>query len=112
MNRRFRLTNSSDFQRVRRTGSSHAHPLAILLVCPGTEEESRFGFTAGRALGGAVARNRAKRLMREAIRHYLPSIKPGWDAVIIARPDLLEATWDEVLAGIGQLLKRSGISNA
>jgi len=112
MNRRFRITNSSDFQRVRLTGSSYAHPLVILLVSPGAETHSRFGFTAGRAVGGAVARNRAKRLMREAIRHYLPEIEPGWDAVIIARPDLLKADWSELLAGLGQLLKRSGIRNA
>ena len=111
MNRRFRLTNSSDFQRVRRNGSSFAHPLAILLACPGAEAQSRFGFTASRAIGGAVARNRTKRLLREVIRHYLPEIEPGWDVVIIARPDLLKAGWDELLVGIGQLLKRSGIRN-
>jgi ribonuclease P protein component len=112
MNRRFRLTNSSDFQRVRRNGNSYAHPLAILLACPGAETHSRFGFTVGRSIGGAVARNRAKRLLREAIRFYLPEIDPGWDAVIIARSELLAADWNELLSAIGQLLKRSGIWNA
>ena len=64
MNRRYRLTNSSDFQRVRRTGTSFAHPLAVLIVSPGNVAETRFGFTAARSLGNAVRRNRAKRLLR------------------------------------------------
>ena len=111
MNRRYRLTNSSDFQRVRRTGTSYAHPFAILLAAPG-RDASRFGFTAGRALGGAVARNRAKRLLREAIRQHLPQIEPGWDAVLIARPEILQADWKEVLSSIRQLLTRAGMIHA
>jgi ribonuclease P protein component len=109
MNRRYRLTNSSDFQRVRRTGTSHAHPLAILIVSPGDVPETRFGFTAGRSVGNAVQRNRAKRLLREAIRHYQADIRAGWDVVLIARAPLLAAGWLDIQSGIGQLLRKSGL---
>jgi len=108
MNRRFRLTNSSDFQRVRRTGTSHAHPLAILIVSSG-DRGTRFGFSASRSLGNAVQRNRAKRLLREAVRRHQPEIQGSWDAVLIARPPLLTAGWDEIEAAIGKLLRKAGI---
>jgi len=109
MNRRFRLTNSSDFQRVRRTGTSYAHPLAVLIVSPGGDRGTRFGFSASRSLGNAVRRNRAKRLLREAVRRHQTEIQGNWDAVLIARTPLLAAGWDEIEAAIGKLLRKAGI---
>ena len=60
----------------------------------------RVGYTCSKKVGNAVARNRAKRRLREAARHILPNCgKPGWDYVLIGRntatdirpfPDLLD----------------------
>lgn len=109
MNRRYRLTNSSDFQRVRRTGTSFAHPLAVLIVSPGDVAETRFGFTAARSLGNAVRRNRAKRLLREAARFFLADIRSGWDVVLIARAPILEVGFADVRSAVGQLFRKSGL---
>jgi len=109
MNRRHRLTSSSDFKRVRRTGRSYAHPLAILAACPNDREHVRVGITAGRAMGGAVQRNRAKRLLREALRRNLNRIRPGWDIVLIARPELRSASWPQIEHALLDLLARAGL---
>ncbi|VDC26356.1 ribonuclease P protein component [Pseudogemmobacter humi] len=49
---------------------------------------TRIGFTASKKIGNAVLRNRAKRRMREAARALLPRMgRPGWDYVLVARPE-------------------------
>jgi ribonuclease P protein component len=107
MNRKYRLTSSTDFKRVRRTGKSYAHPFLVLVAAPNEFEHSRFGFTAGRSIGGAVQRNRAKRRMRAALQSHLKRIQPGWDTILIARPEILEAPWQQLVDAIQQLLIRA-----
>lgn len=109
MNRQHRLTKSTEFKRVRRTGKSYAHPLAVLIVSRNDGRTSRFGFIAGKAVGGAVARNRAKRRLRAALRAMLPTIKPGWDILLIARPALNEADWPTLNATLRRLLERANL---
>jgi ribonuclease P protein component len=108
MDRRYRLTGSADFQRVRRTGKAYAHPLVVLMTCPNGLDRSRFGITAGRRVGGAVVRNRAKRLLREAVRRHVDRIGPGWDIVLVARPGLLSARWPSLAEAVDQLIRQSG----
>jgi ribonuclease P protein component len=48
----------------------------------------RVGFTASKKIGNAVLRNRAKRRLRALAREVLaPGARPGWDYVLVARPD-------------------------
>ena len=107
MNRRYRLTGSADFQRVRRTGKAHAHPLVILMTCANGLAVSRCGVTAGRGVGSAVRRNRAKRLLREAMRPYLGRARPGWDIVLVARAAILTASWAAIEEAVSGLVART-----
>jgi len=108
--RRFRLTRSTDFKRVRSNGKSYAHPLVVLVVMPCDGHDNiRVGVTASRSVGGAVARNRAKRILREAMRDFLPVIKPGWDMIAIARMPLLSADFQFVQQALQGLLQRANL---
>jgi ribonuclease P protein component len=94
---------------VRREGKSYAHPLFILVTFANGRAISRFGITASKAIGNAVRRNKAKRLLREAIRELLPSVSDGWDAILIARPKLLDADWQQIQKAVRSLLRRAEI---
>jgi ribonuclease P protein component len=107
---KFRLTRSEDFKRVRRIGKSYAHPLAVLVVqASETSTHVRVGVIAGKTTGTAVHRNRAKRLLREALRPYLTSFTSGWDLILIARPPLVTATLEDTRAALINLLRRAQI---
>ncbi len=107
MERRIRLRRSVDFERVRQEGRSWSHPLLVLVAAPNPGGLTRIGVAAGRRLGPAVARNRAKRLLREAARHLYPRLAPGWDLVLIARPPILTVKEPQVEAALEQLAREA-----
>lgn len=104
-----RLKRSTDFKRVRRLGKSYAHPLLVLVIYRNELSCSRIGVTAGRAVGGAVQRNRAKRMLRAAATPLAAQIQPGWDLVLIARQALSEVKTQAAQAALLQLLQRARI---
>jgi ribonuclease P protein component len=107
--RSFRLTRSTDFKRVRRTGKSYAHPLVVLYALKSDNPGVRVGVSAGLAVGIAVKRNRAKRLLRAAMSELLPCTVPGSDLLLVARSPLPESDLYQTRAALAALLKRAGL---
>ena len=110
MQRKFRLTRSDDFKRVRQSGRSYAHPLVVLVARDSDQPRVRVGVAAGRTVGNAVYRNRAKRLLREAMRPLVAGIPAGWDLILIARPGLTTATLTDTRVALDSLLRRAGLT--
>ena len=110
MERRIRLRRTGDVRRVYEEGRSWAHSLLVLVVRPNGLEFSRVGVTASRRVGSAVARNRAKRLLREAARRLYPQFEAGWDVMLVAREGILRVKEPQVTEGLASLLKRARLS--
>lgn len=110
MERALRLTYDADFRRVRAQGKSWAHPYAILCALPNSLPHNRYGFSVSKRLGGAVVRNRIKRLLREAVRTTAKEVGPlvsGFDVIFIARLPIVGRSFAEVRDVVRTLLRRA-----
>ncbi|MFZ5916174.1 MAG: ribonuclease P protein component [Chloroflexota bacterium] len=107
MKKCYRLRKQADFGRVRQEGQSWASRLLVLAAAPNDLTHSRHGFSVSRRIGGAVARNRVRRWMREAMRERLNTIVGGWDMVWIARQSIQGADFSAVERAVEQLLRRA-----
>jgi ribonuclease P protein component len=109
MQRRFRLTRSADFDRLRHEGKSWRHPMLTMAVAPNGLDHNRYGFIVSRRSGSAVVRNRVRRIMREVIRLSLSKIKPGYDVSLIARNEIVNQPYSVVREALELLFKRAGL---
>ena len=80
-----------------------------MYVRPNRGGPSRFGFSVGKKVGNAVARNRVKRLLRVAVRQLLPELRSGVDVVVIARSTAGQAGLPELLHSLRILSRKSGL---
>jgi ribonuclease P protein component len=105
--KRNRLSRSADFDRVYREGRSHASRHLVVYAFPGGEHEdgARLGVSVGRKVGGAVERNRMKRLLREAFWATAENLPDDYDFVLVARPDAGELARERGEAGIEEALR-------
>lgn len=83
-----RITSRSDFKKAFAQGRKTVGRSLILWASrrPGSADSSRLGLSISAKAGGAVRRNRLKRLAREAFRLDRPGLHPGWDLVVYLRP--------------------------
>ena len=81
------LKKNSDFQRLYKRGKSFVTPTLVVYAMK-NKRVSRLGITAGKKVGGAVQRNRAKRIIRAAYRKNELLLPIGYDIVIVARPEI------------------------
>jgi ribonuclease P protein component len=103
------LSKPEDFAALQDAGAARSHSLFVVRIRRTDLEETRFGLSTGRKLGGAVVRNRVRRRLREALRVMAPSFQPGWDVLIIARPPLVAADREALASALHNLLRRGGV---
>lgn len=74
----------------------------------GDDLPARVGFTCSKKIGNAVTRNRAKRRLREVARRELPPFaRPGWDYVLIGRPEItVSRNFDELCRDLSSALRK------
>jgi ribonuclease P protein component len=98
-----------EFQRVFDAGRrAHGRHLTII-AAPAPGPDSRIGIVASKKLGGAVVRNRAKRLIREVFRTQANPVRPS-DLVIIPKASALQVVASEVVSDYRTALRRLSLS--
>jgi ribonuclease P protein component len=103
-----RLRRRADFERVRREGRAEHGRLLVLSVLSGTGE-FRAGFVTSTAIGGAVARNRVRRRLREVVRRHQHEIRSENWIVTIARVPAASATFQQLEGEWLRLAQRASI---
>jgi ribonuclease P protein component len=104
-----RIRRRGEFQRVFDAGRrAHGRYLTII-DAPAPGPDSRLGIVASKKLGGAVVRNRAKRLIRQVFRTETAPDRPS-DLVIIPKPSALQAVVAELATDYQTTLRRLSLS--
>jgi ribonuclease P protein component len=100
-----RIRRRVEYQRVYDKGVKTHCRLFTLFRLPNGLEISRLGIAATRKLGGAVVRNRARRLVREVFRRN--KLAPGFDIVIVPKRELLDTSLNALEVEFRNTLQRS-----
>lgn len=103
------LTENRDFRRLYAKGRSYVSPVLVTYVLKNRRGLLRVGITTSKKIGKAVARNRARRVIREAFRLLSPRIGGGVDLVLVARGKTPYVKSTEVLFALEQQLGKAGV---
>lgn len=101
-----KLKQNWEFHRAYNRGISFVSPWCVLYITKGKKNELRLGITAGKKIGTAVERNRAKRVIRAAFGVCAPHIPTGYDCVVVARTRILNTKSNVVAATFEKQLKQ------
>jgi ribonuclease P protein component len=91
------LCRNYEFQRLYRRGKSAVRHTIVVYAFKNRSDDVRLGITAGKKVGNAVSRNRAKRRIRELFRTYKSDIKRGVDICIVARNAVIDVPYDKLV---------------
>jgi ribonuclease P protein component len=99
-----RIRRRPEFKQVYDKGARVHGRYSTIFILPNNQGIGRLGIAATKKLGGAVQRNRAKRLIREVFRRN--KIASGFDVVVVPRRELLEASLSAIEADYRSTLER------
>lgn len=111
-----RLRKSQEYDKVYQNGKKIYTPYFLLYYRPAKKQDlpkyaelPRIGIVASKKVGNAVARNRAKRMIREAVRELLPTLKPEFEAAIISFDKILETDSPTVKQTLESALEKADL---
>ena len=103
------LRGKREFSAVYNKGKSAAGKYVVVFYKKNGLEYNRLGFLASKKVGNAVARNRARRLMKESVRTEIDIKAQGYDIIFIARNTINDAKCPQVRRSLEDALKRTGV---
>ena len=102
---RYRVRRAGDFQRAYRVRRTAGDGLILVFGHPNGLPHPRLGLSVSRRIGGAVTRNRWKRLLREAFRKTIARLPKGMDLIVVPRANV-EPTLKSLMDSLPRLADR------
>ncbi len=109
LNKKQRLTSSALFRETYDQKTRWFGDYMVYWVRSGPQASLRLGVVAGRKVGKAVQRNRARRVLREVFRKNRARLSGEVDVILIARRAVVQADWDAVEREFMALSKKAGL---
>jgi ribonuclease P protein component len=109
MERRFRLRRTEDFARLRQEGTTTQNRYILMSRMPNGLTHNRYGLVTSGRVGGAVVRNRTRRLLREVIRRLNSQLRSGFDIVLVVRQPLVQQPLDGVTRIMTEMFRRANL---
>lgn len=108
--KRYRLVKDKDFDRVFKKGNYFSNEFIALKAVKNNLKISRFGFIVSLKISKkSIIRHRVRRRIQEIIRLNLLKIKPGFDAIILVRPGIIDKTYSQIERVLINVFKKAGI---
>ena len=109
LGRKQRVTRASHFRQAYAQGRRWVGRFMVLWLRDAEDASLRLGVVASRKVGNAVARARAKRLLREAYRRSRYRFSGRRDVILVARQAIMGAEWEAVVSELLELAERAGL---
>ncbi len=103
------ICENRDFKRVYSRGRSLVTPYVVIYFLRNRNTKIRVGITASKKIGGAVVRNRARRVLREGVREIIDSLPQNYDIVLVARGKTPHAKSSYINALLVKQFKSAGL---
>ena len=107
MQKQFRLKRRSAFNYVYRKGEKSS-ARNLLLLYTKSRSGIKIGISVSKKVGGAVVRNRVKRLIREGVNNILPQIKSGYTYVIVAKSTAAKCDYYAITEDVKDIFEKAG----
>lgn len=105
------LRNDKDFTTIYKKGKSVGERYVVLFYKKNELPYNRTAFLASKKVGNSVARNRARRLLKESYRELEGNIKTGYDMIIIARNTIVGVKCGDVKKSLESAFRKSKLIN-
>lgn len=109
LKREYRLRKKYQFNYVYRVGKSAHGKFLAVIYSPSKNKNIKIGISVSKKVGNSVQRNRARRLLREAISSFIPNLNPNYNIIIVGKQTILDKKSDSVTADLKAVLERTDL---
>ena len=109
LKREYRLRKKYMFNYCYKVGKIVRSKSSLFYYTPSNNKNVKIGISVSKKVGGAVQRNRARRVIREAITPFLHTINKNFNIIIVAKENFLEFSYNQVMKDFEYMLNKAGL---